>query len=397
VPDDQLSLAIGRAGQNARLAAKLTTWRIDIQGVTEAATSALRQVNEDPNVLPALGLVAELLPAVAGTLRQHEREKLPYTSEELLNMRQVIEAVGRYYASIRNAERARLIEEEIARRAAIEAAETERRAVIEAARARILPRAYEIPLAEMGLSTRVLGHLERAGLVTAGEVMERFAEGDEGLLKLDGIGPKSLAEVKRAIKALALAEAEEALPAEEEAAVEAEAALPAEPAPEAPAEAEEPSTAEEIEAKEEEPALEVTLEAEAPEALEKAVPEKVVVTEEAPAKEFVAAEASAEEGVTVEEAPPVAAKEEGTTPEVTPEPLEKPPVEEKVAEEPPIVMAVPEVLLEEEETQEKLEEERRRERRLRRQLVYDEELGTVVALRRRKRGQEFDEWDEFEE
>ena len=30
VPDDQLSLAIGREGQNARLAAKLTGWRVDI-------------------------------------------------------------------------------------------------------------------------------------------------------------------------------------------------------------------------------------------------------------------------------------------------------------------------------------------------------------------------------
>lgn len=30
VPDDQLSLAIGKEGQNARLAAKLTGWRIDI-------------------------------------------------------------------------------------------------------------------------------------------------------------------------------------------------------------------------------------------------------------------------------------------------------------------------------------------------------------------------------
>jgi len=30
VPDDQLSLAIGKKGQNARLAAKLTGWRIDI-------------------------------------------------------------------------------------------------------------------------------------------------------------------------------------------------------------------------------------------------------------------------------------------------------------------------------------------------------------------------------
>jgi N utilization substance protein A len=31
VPDYQLSLAIGREGQNARLAAKLTGWRIDIR------------------------------------------------------------------------------------------------------------------------------------------------------------------------------------------------------------------------------------------------------------------------------------------------------------------------------------------------------------------------------
>ena len=31
VPDYQLSLAIGREGQNARLAARLTGWRIDIR------------------------------------------------------------------------------------------------------------------------------------------------------------------------------------------------------------------------------------------------------------------------------------------------------------------------------------------------------------------------------
>lgn len=36
VPDDQLSLAIGREGQNARLAAKLTGWRIDIKSESEA-------------------------------------------------------------------------------------------------------------------------------------------------------------------------------------------------------------------------------------------------------------------------------------------------------------------------------------------------------------------------
>lgn len=37
VPDGQLSLAIGREGQNARLAAKLTGWRIDIRAEAEAA------------------------------------------------------------------------------------------------------------------------------------------------------------------------------------------------------------------------------------------------------------------------------------------------------------------------------------------------------------------------
>ena len=37
VPDNQLSLAIGKEGQNARLAAKLTGWRIDIKSQTQAA------------------------------------------------------------------------------------------------------------------------------------------------------------------------------------------------------------------------------------------------------------------------------------------------------------------------------------------------------------------------
>src|SRR4051812_9693371 len=37
VPDDQLSLAIGKEGQNARLAARLTGWRVDIRSETEFA------------------------------------------------------------------------------------------------------------------------------------------------------------------------------------------------------------------------------------------------------------------------------------------------------------------------------------------------------------------------
>lgn len=366
VPDDQLSLAIGRAGQNARLAAKLTSWRIDIQGVTEAATWALQKVNEDPDVLPNLGLVAESLPTVANILRQHEQDKMPYHSEELLTMRQVIEGVRRYYTSIRDAERARLLAEEAARQAVIESAKAERRAVIDAAVALISPRAYEIPLDEMGLSGRVLAHLERAELTNAGDVMERLAEGDEGLLMLEGVGPKSLAEVKQRIDALALT-VEEPIPVEEEIAVEpvaeeeVEEAMPVEPALE-----EEPKAA----AVEEAPVAEIAVEAEA----------TVAVVEEAI-----------------------------VTPEAVPEIVEEAPAEEEVVEEveaeaaieeaPLLEIGIPEPFFEEEEEDEiSLEEERKRERRLRRQLVFDEELGEVVTRRRRKRGdEEFDETDEWDQ
>jgi len=41
VPDRQLSLAIGKEGQNARLAAKLTGWRIDIKSESEAQAEGL--------------------------------------------------------------------------------------------------------------------------------------------------------------------------------------------------------------------------------------------------------------------------------------------------------------------------------------------------------------------
>ena len=41
VPDDQLSLAIGKEGQNARLAAKLTGWKIDIKSESQAADEVL--------------------------------------------------------------------------------------------------------------------------------------------------------------------------------------------------------------------------------------------------------------------------------------------------------------------------------------------------------------------
>lgn len=47
VPDHQLSLAIGKEGQNARLAAKLTGWRIDIKSETQVAEELLSGIPEE--------------------------------------------------------------------------------------------------------------------------------------------------------------------------------------------------------------------------------------------------------------------------------------------------------------------------------------------------------------
>lgn len=47
VPDDQLSLAIGRKGQNVRLAAKLTGWRIDIKNESEADSELKQQLTKE--------------------------------------------------------------------------------------------------------------------------------------------------------------------------------------------------------------------------------------------------------------------------------------------------------------------------------------------------------------
>ncbi|MBI4218617.1 MAG: transcription termination/antitermination protein NusA [Chloroflexi bacterium] len=59
VPDRQLSLAIGREGQNARLAAKLSGWRIDIKSAAEAGVATA------PAPRPAVQPAAAEAPAVA--------------------------------------------------------------------------------------------------------------------------------------------------------------------------------------------------------------------------------------------------------------------------------------------------------------------------------------------
>jgi N utilization substance protein A len=60
-PDDQLSLAIGKKGQNVRLAARLTGWRIDIRGESEADEET-RRARSSLGAIPGVNdMVAELL------------------------------------------------------------------------------------------------------------------------------------------------------------------------------------------------------------------------------------------------------------------------------------------------------------------------------------------------
>ena len=58
VPDNQLSLAIGKEGQNARLAAKLTGWKIDIKSESQAQEEEVAAPVEDDladDILAELG------------------------------------------------------------------------------------------------------------------------------------------------------------------------------------------------------------------------------------------------------------------------------------------------------------------------------------------------------
>ena len=59
VPDDQLSLAIGKAGQNARLAARLTDWKIDIKSESQIREILLAEQEEETEEIEASEDVVE--------------------------------------------------------------------------------------------------------------------------------------------------------------------------------------------------------------------------------------------------------------------------------------------------------------------------------------------------
>ena len=73
VPERMLSLAIGREGQNARLAAKLTGWRIDIR----SDQAPLPEPQPEREAEPAVEIPAEAAPAVEAKPKRATRAKKP--------------------------------------------------------------------------------------------------------------------------------------------------------------------------------------------------------------------------------------------------------------------------------------------------------------------------------
>jgi N utilization substance protein A len=54
VPDDQLSLAIGKSGQNVRLAVKLTGWKIDVKSESMASTQTTEEGHQSLMKIPGI-------------------------------------------------------------------------------------------------------------------------------------------------------------------------------------------------------------------------------------------------------------------------------------------------------------------------------------------------------
>lgn len=210
VPEDQLSLAIGRDGQNARLAAKLTTWRIDIKSLPEATTNALYRLQEDPEYSEDAAELVEMIQQVEGILTK-KAEGRPVTPEEYQLLSRFINRVET------GAVDRRQIELE-----ALRAKEAEIRATIPET-------AFDIHLDDLGISPRVTIILSGEGFSAIGDLMMQLALDSDVILALNGIGPKAMESIHEGIENFEFPEpkVEEEVPAEvveseEEVEVEAE-------------------------------------------------------------------------------------------------------------------------------------------------------------------------------
>ncbi|HLC04387.1 MAG TPA: transcription termination factor NusA [Anaerolineales bacterium] len=181
VPEDQLSLAIGRAGVNARLAARLTGWRIDIKSLPESAAEALNRMSTDETLAELAGAEAERVTQVEAVLAK-KAEGRPVTPEEYQVLTGFVGLVQKVLEERRDVRRRNYIER------------------LEEVRATVPPGAYETPLTDVGLSTRVLGLLGEAGYESAGQVLEQIRLDPDKILGLSGFGPKSMEELQRVLE-----------------------------------------------------------------------------------------------------------------------------------------------------------------------------------------------------
>lgn len=355
VPDDQLSLAIGREGQNARLAAKLTGWRIDIKSLTESASESLRNLDH-PDADPRVAEDEELLEKAQHILAKKEAER-PITAEDYL-------VLDRFVAGVEG----RIIDELAA---TYDAMRKERAA----AREQIPATAWELELEELDLPLSLHNRLLDYNISSVGDVLYRLELGDEALLRFEGIDEEALDTIRGRVadnEALWLeAEVEEEAPEEpvttpEEAAVVADGE----------------ALAEETLAPADEEVAEAPV-AEAEEALEEEIPELPAVEEQA--LDVEEAEV-AEEEEAEEEVPAI---DDLSTPLVEP----KKPPEEKKKKGKVVIVSRPGGDRDEEGE----EDEETAEQRKGRQLVFDEDAGRVVTKRKRKGGRRRPDWEDFED
>ena len=189
VQEDQLSLAIGRDGQNARLAAKLTGWRIDIKSLTEAASDAIIKLQSEPSLAALAEAERSHLPMIEEILTK-KSEGRPVTPEEYLSLIQFVERVER-----------RTVEQKKAEATAAE----ERMA---AAKVEIPAAAFEASIETLGLPDHVYTILTEAEHRTVGDLMLALKLNPDSVLKLAGIGPKSMQAIETALAGVSFPEPE---------------------------------------------------------------------------------------------------------------------------------------------------------------------------------------------
>ena len=183
VMEDQLSLAIGRDGQNARLAAKLTGWRIDIKSLLEAAGDAIHRLQGDVEFAAMAELESDNVPRVELILGK-KVEGRPITPEEYQFMSQFVDRVERGL---------------IHRRTAEKLADEQRR---KDTRATIPESAFTMTLEELALTERVYDLLGSSGYETIGDLMFQLALDEDAVLGISGIGPKAMDEIKEKLASI---------------------------------------------------------------------------------------------------------------------------------------------------------------------------------------------------